>query len=93
VRIDYDEIQDLIKGRARKVDEFLAMHRNNDPYYVGSPKDKTEAKWFAENWQRFGFTKGVHVRRMHYALVSASPPVLMPDGMQYSKRWMTKRLM
>jgi hypothetical protein len=83
MRIDYDRIQESIAGRARKVDDFLAMHRNSDPYYVGSAKHKMEGQWFAENWERFGFTRGVHVRRMHYALVSASPAVLMPNGCPY----------
>lgn len=41
------------------------------------------AKWFHRQWQDLGFSSGVHLRRMHYALVSQDPPVARHDGRLY----------
>ena len=42
-----------------------------------------KAQWFAELWQRFGFTEGVHLRRIHYRIVRVKPRLLKPDGWPY----------
>jgi hypothetical protein len=31
---------------------------------------KAMAKWFAELWRQFGYTTGVHLRRVHYQVIS-----------------------
>jgi len=41
-----------------------------------------QADWFAGLWQRFGYTDGVHLRRMHYE-VYVQHDVLLPDGRPY----------
>jgi hypothetical protein len=55
----------------------------HDPFYVGRPAQRATAEWFASLWERFGFKRGTHLRRVHYALVSQDPPPSLPDGTAY----------
>lgn len=66
----------------------LFLLHKNDPFYVGTKGDTTKAAWFADIWQRFGYTSGVHLRRVHYQLVSQDPPILEPNG----KAWRQNQL-
>lgn len=40
-------------------------------------------EWFAALWERFGYTSGVHLRRIHYQLVTREPPLPRADGARY----------
>jgi hypothetical protein len=46
---------------------------------VGTAGHINKAEWFAELWERFGYTTGVHLRRMHYTIISQDEPVKMPS--------------
>ncbi len=81
--MNYEEIKSLAKSMKCRVSELLALSSNNDPFYCGMPAQVEKAKWFAELWQRFGYTSGVHLRRMHYQIVSQNPPVLTVNGLPY----------
>lgn len=78
--LDYDGIKRLSRETDRTVDSLLALSRDVDPFYV-SPARLRKAQWFAEWWQRLGLESGVHVRRVHYLLVSQREPVEMPVEM------------
>lgn len=65
------------------VKDLLVLAPQNDPFYVGTPTDKQNAEWFAELWSRFGYHQGVHLRRIHYQIVSQDPAVQMPNGKPY----------
>lgn len=65
----------------RTATDLIVLSRGNDPYYLGSPAHWRDARWFEEIWKRFGYTKGVHLRRVHYQLFSTRG--LMPDGEPY----------
>jgi len=52
------------------VDDLLVMHRNSDPFFKGSPSHWRDARWFAELWKRFEYANGVHLRRVHYQILS-----------------------
>jgi hypothetical protein len=68
------------------VAELLAMSRNRDPFYAGAPAQQAKAEWFAELWQRLQLPRGVHLRRIHYRLVTQKPGQLLPskhDGTPY----------
>ncbi len=41
------------------------------------------AKWFADLFDRFGFTQGIHVRKIHYILVVSKDTALQHDGEPY----------
>lgn len=62
---------------------LIALTPQNDPFYTGTPADIRNGEWFAGLWQRFGYDRmygAVHLRRMHYQIVSQSPRVALPDG-------------
>jgi len=78
--MDYESIKVLAKQLKRPVTELIALSSQNDPFYVGTEKDKTLGGWFKDLWDEFGYTNGVHIRRMHYAIVSQNPPVRFPPS-------------
>jgi hypothetical protein len=74
------------RGRPKPVAELLAMSRNRDPFYAGSEAQQAKAAWFAELWQRLHLPHGVHLRRIHYRLVSqerSQKPPQKHDGTPY----------
>lgn len=81
--INYDAIKSYAKEYGCKIDELVALSPKNDPFYVGTRGDHQLGNWFADLWQRFGYGSGVHIRRVHYQIISQSPPVLMPNGLPY----------
>jgi hypothetical protein len=79
----YDYIKFLAKERGCKVTDLIALNSGNDPFYVGTPSDRLIGEWFAKLWRKFGYGAGVHVRRVHYQIVSQDPPITMPNGNAY----------
>lgn len=81
--ITYDTIRAMAKEQGCRVTDLIALAPQNDPFYTGTPGEVEKAQWFAELWQRFGYTTGVHIRRVHYQIVSQDPPILKPNGLPY----------
>jgi len=63
--------------------DLLALAPGNDPFCLHQPARQRNAEWFAELFERFGFGQGVHIRRIHYRIISQDTPVLRPDGRPY----------
>ncbi len=83
---DYASIKQLARQIGRPAKDLVVLAPANDPFYVGVPARQREAEWFAKLWERFGFSEGVHIRRIHYVLVSQNKegqPLLKPDGEPY----------
>jgi hypothetical protein len=80
---DYLTLKILAKQTGKRVTDLIALSRNHDPFYVGTPAHIACAKWFAELWQRFGFINGIHLRRVHYRIISQEEPILLPNGNRY----------
>lgn len=80
---DYDSIKEAAKERRLKVTDLIALAPQNDPFYVGQPSQVKHGEWFADLWNRFGYLNGVHIRRMHYQLISQETPVVLPNGTPY----------
>src|SRR5687768_969169 len=78
----YARIKALAKRRHVAVPALLVLAPKNDPFYAGSPAQERHAQWFAAVWERFGYTGGMHLRRMHYQLVSQHDP-RKDDGLPY----------
>jgi hypothetical protein len=70
----------LLPGQT--MESLTALAPKNDPFRITGARQKA-AEWFAEIWNRYGFTTGTHTRRVHYRLVSQPEPVIMPDGKPY----------
>jgi DNA-directed RNA polymerase specialized sigma24 family protein len=68
--VDYEGIKAAAKELGRPMSTLIAQAPNTDPFYAGVPFRLEKAEWFAELWNRFGFGRGVHIRRIHYQLVS-----------------------
>jgi len=75
MRLDYEGLKALAAELRRPIKSLLAMGLDNDPFYAGMPSRRTRAEWFLEIWETFEFNSGVHLRRIHYILISADPPV------------------
>lgn len=78
----YEDLKELALEEGVNIPDLLALARNNDPFFCGSPAQLDKAQWFADLWQRFGYSTGVHLRRVHYRLVSQHGPT-MHDGTPY----------
>src|SRR6266516_773728 len=81
--MDYEMIKQLAKEMGCKVTDLIPLAPQNDPFYTGTPTDWALAEWFAQLWQQFGYRDKVHIRRVHYQIVSQRTPVLMPNGKPY----------
>lgn len=81
--MDYTTIKELAKETNARVTDLIALAPKNDPFYTGTPSDWTLGSWFAALWRRFGYSQGVHIRRVHYQIISQTPPVTLPDGTPY----------
>ncbi len=78
----YVRIKQLAKSMRCNAPDLLVLARQNDPFYAGSPAQESRAAWFASLWERFAYTTGVHLRRIHYQLVSQHDPQ-KDDGTPY----------
>jgi len=81
--ITYDQIKQLANEQGVPVADLIALARQNDPFYCGSTGQVKTGQWFAGLWQQFGYTDGIHLRRIHYQVVSQDPPVVKPNGKPY----------
>jgi hypothetical protein len=79
----YEALKQLAKERGQKVTDFVALAPQNDPFYTGSPSERALGEWFANLWYKFGYTGNVHIRRVHYQIVSQDPPITLPNGTPY----------
>lgn len=82
--MNYEQIKAYALEHGCRVDELLALARKNDPFYCGQPGQVLQAQWFASLWERFDFPQGVHLRRIHYLLVSQDPPISDACGTAYA---------
>lgn len=80
---NYAELKRLAKELGLRVTDVIALAPQNDPFYTGTNSERLGAEWFAYLWQRFGYSTGVHLRRVHYQVVSQSPMINMPNGKPY----------
>lgn len=81
--MNYETIKGMAKANGLTVKDLIALAPQNDPFYAGTPTEWANAEWFAGLWQTFGYTQGVHIRRVHYQIISQDPPVLMTNGEPY----------
>jgi hypothetical protein len=64
------DLQALAKDRNQPL-EVLSTGPN-DPFRCGTPAHVAQARWFASLWITYNLGHGVHLRRIHYLLVSTS---------------------
>ena len=78
----FESIKQYKKERgAKRIQDVLALSPDHDPFNIGSPAHRERAEWFAALWEgHYQGQKGIHLRRIHYLLVSiqAQKPHHMP---------------
>ena len=81
--IDIPALKSELRSGGAKVTltDLLALAPKNDPFGVFTPARITAAEWAAQVWHDMGEPRDLHIRRMHYWLVSSD--VQKPDGMAY----------
>lgn len=79
---DYKRIKSKAKDLGLTVPDLLALAPKNDPFYCGTKTELAKAHWFIDVWNKSGFTNGVHLRRVHYRLVT-NPESVRHDGKPY----------
>jgi hypothetical protein len=78
----YDRIKKLAAELGRPASTLIALAPANDPFSI-TPGRRDEAQWFSRIWKQLDLGSGVHLRRVHYALVSQAKPIKMPNGLPY----------
>lgn len=81
--MNYETIKQLAKEMGCKVTDLIPLAPQNDPFYTGTPGDWALGEWFASLWREFGYDQKVHIRRVHYQIVSQRTPVYLPNGKPY----------
>ena len=82
--MNYHDIKQLAAETGIGATELIALSAANDPFYAGQPSREMWARWFAEIWEPVSAgRRGLHLRRIHYVLVSQESPVMKPDGTPY----------
>lgn len=66
----YEQIYELKKQLHCNIPDLLVEARQNDPFYAGCDILKDMALWFRKLWDDFDYTVGIHLRRVHYQILS-----------------------
>lgn len=80
-----DDLKRLGEELGRPAKTLFALSADNDPFYIGETEGARldDARWFAALFKKYKFEDGVHLRRIHYRLVSQRTPVKKRDGTDY----------
>src|SRR5262245_61350591 len=85
--LGYADLKELAADIGRPISSLIVLARDNDPFLAGAPGRRMErAEWFAELWRQLEIPHGVHLRRMHYLLVSTAR-IVLPDGRPYENTY------
>jgi hypothetical protein len=77
--LTYDAIKELAVRLRRPAKTLYALSDACDPFFI-TPGRRAAAEWFAGIWDGLAPTGPVHLRRLHYALVSSAAPVPKRPG-------------
>jgi hypothetical protein len=81
---NYQRLKALGATLNRPLASLIALTDDNDPFLADRPgRRKDGAKWFAALWRRLDVPDGVHLRRLHYMLVSTAG-IRLPDRTPYA---------
>jgi hypothetical protein len=79
----YQGLKELARRRGLPLSALIALSDDNDPFLCSRPGRRLGgAEWFAELWTRLAIPDGVHLRRLHYLLVSTTG-IVCPTGEPY----------
>jgi hypothetical protein len=88
----YHGLKEIAARDGRSLAELIALSDDVDPFMFDRPGRRLDgAQWFADLWERLAIPDGVHLRRLHYLLVS-TPGIMCPSGEPYTnthRNWKT----
>jgi len=73
----------LSRIHGQPIENYLALSRRNDPFYVGTAAHYRQARWVGWVYRLAGSPVPVYVRRLHY-LAASRLDVSRPDGRAYT---------
>ena len=79
---DHEAIKRMAIEKRATVRDFLVLSKSNDPFFI-YPARAIAAHWIAQLFHELALPHGVHVRRLHYQLISRPTPPVCPDGRPY----------
>jgi hypothetical protein len=77
------DLMELAAAHRRPLDTLHTLDATNDPFMVDLDSRSDRAEWIADIFNRLNLPRRVHVRLIHYKLVSQKKPVLQTDGTPY----------
>ncbi len=81
--MNYETIKQYARDNGQKINDLIVLAPQNDPFYAGTPGDWEMARWFEGLWNAFYQGHNMHIRRVHYQIISQDPPVMLPNGLPY----------
>lgn len=78
----YAVLKRFARMQGQSIENYLALYRRKDPFYMGTPSHYRQARWVRWIYRLAGSPVPVHVRRLHYLAVSR-PDICRPDGSVY----------
>src|SRR3974390_1424914 len=76
-------IEGFAAARGCSLADLTVMSTQTDPYRIDTPANRRAGAWRAEAWAASGCRRPIHLRGLHYALVSVSPKRIKPNGEPY----------
>ena len=68
--MDHQEIKRIAKELGCRINDLIVLAPQNDLFYIGTKGQIDLAYWFKDLWKQFGYTEGIHLRRIHYQIIS-----------------------
>ena len=79
-------LRQILEAAAREarvpLSDLTVLDKKVDPYRQDTPAGHRDGAWLAEQMARLGIVGPIHLRGLHYALVS-STSLTKPDGARY----------
>jgi len=79
----YDDLIALANDVNRPLESVYVLTPHADPWLAARAARLEAAQWFVDIYRRFELKAGMHLRRIHYMLVSQAEPIKMVDGSGY----------
>jgi hypothetical protein len=66
----FDDLKLLSINESRPEKTLTVLAGSNDPFTADQPARRQRAEWFGALWDKHAFGNGVHLRRLHYTILS-----------------------
>jgi hypothetical protein len=77
------DLVELGKSQRRLLETLYTLGAVNDPWMADQPSRSKHAYWIADLFESMEIRSRIHVRQVHYKLVSQDTPVPQVDGTPY----------